>query len=376
MEILLAATCLFGLEKSVGEEIDALGYKRTETIDGRVYFRADINDIPRLNVNLRYSERVYIVVGQIPAPDFNTLFEGVYALNWEDYINRDGEFPVKGHSIKSTLFSIPDCQKIIKKAVARRLGDKYGLSVLPEVGDRYQIEFFIFKDRADLMIDTSGAPLHKRGYRPVSTEAPLRETLAAAMVKIARPRNDVLFWDPMCGSGTIATEAAMLMTNTAPGLNRHFAAEYYAFINKRLWSEAKDEARVKIIKDCDFEAFASDINPEAVKIAEETVKRAGMKDFVKVFRKDALEIKTGGRRGTVVCNPPYGERLLTVRESENLYRSMGKHFSTLDSWQIYILTSNDRFESFYGRRADKVRKLYNGMIPCYYYQFFKKPDKK
>lgn len=376
MKILLAATCLFGLEKPVGEEIDALGYKRTETIDGRVYFKADINDIPRLNVNLRYSERVYIVVGQIPAPDFNTLFEGVYALNWEDYINRDDEFPVKGHSIKSTLFSIPDCQKIIKKAVARRLGDKYGLSVLPEVGDRYQIEFFIFKDRADLMIDTSGAPLHKRGYRPVSTEAPLRETLAAAMVKIARPRNDVLFWDPMCGSGTIATEAAMLMTNTAPGLNRHFAAEYYAFINKRLWSEAKDEARAMIIKDCDFEAFASDIDPEAVKIAEETVKRAGMKDFVKVFRKDALEIKTGGRRGTVVCNPPYGERLLTVRESENLYRSMGKHFSTLYSWQIYILTSNDRFESFYGRRADKVRKLYNGMIPCYYYQFFKKPDKK
>ena len=167
-----------------------------------------------------------------------------------------------------------------------------------------------------------------------------------------------------------------MMTNTAPGLNRHFAAEYYGFISKRLWSDAKEEARVKIIKDCDFEAFASDINPEAVKIAEETVKRAGMKDFVKVFRKDALEIKTGGRRGTVVCNPPYGERLLTVRESENLYRSMGKHFSTLDSWQIYILTSNDRFESFYGRRADKVRKLYNGMIPCYYYQFFKKPDKK
>lgn len=371
MEITFAATCLFGLEKFVGEEIDALGLKRIETIDGRVYFSAELTDIPRLNINLRYAERVYIVLGRVPAPDFNTLFEGVRALNWESYIGKNDEFPVKGHSIRSLLFSIPDCQKIIKKAVCTRLGEKYGMSVLPETGVRHQIEFFIFKDIADLMIDTSGTPLHKRGYRPSSTEAPLRETLAAALVKIARPRDNVLLWDPMCGSGTIPTEAALMMTNTAPGINRRFAAESYSFIPQSAWDNARDEAKSKVITDSQFEAYASDIDPEAVAIAKETVRRAGMDKIVKVFKRNALEISTGGRRGTVICNPPYGERLSTVNDCEKLYREMGKHFTSLDSWQIYILTNNEYFQSLYGRRADKIKKLYNGMIPCFYYQFFK-----
>ncbi len=368
---IFVATCLFGLEKMVGEEIDALGYTRVETIDGRVKFRAPLTAISRLNINLRFAERLLVEVGSCPAPDFDTLFEGVRAMRWEDYIGKDDAFPVKGHSIKSKLFSIPDCQRIIKKATARRLGSVYGLEYLPETGIKYQIEFFLFKDTASLMIDTSGMPLHKRGYRPVSTEAPLRETLAAALVKLARPREDVLLWDPMCGSGTIATEAALMMTDTAPGLNRSFSAEEFPWIAETVWEDARDEA-FDNIRDTGFQAFASDIAPDAVAVAQETVRRAGVTKQVKVFHRDALTITTEGRRGTVVCNPPYGERLSTPEEVEALYRKMGEHFRALDRWQIYVITSHEGFEKLYGRRADKVRRLYNGMIPCYYYQFFKK----
>lgn len=366
----MVATCLFGLEKMVGEEIDALGYKRLETIDGRVKFYAPLEAIPRINISLRFAERLLIEVGSCPSPDFDTLFEGVKAMPWENYIGKNDIFPVKGHSIKSKLFSIPDCQRIIKKATATRLGKHYGLVFMPETEIKYQIEFFIFKDVASLMIDTSGMPLHKRGYRPVSTEAPLRETLAAALVKISRPREDVLFWDPMCGSGTIATEAALIMSNTAPGLNRSFCSEKFPFIPEKAWEDARDEA-FDNMKDTAFEAYASDIDPNAVAVAGETVRRAGVGKYVKVFERDALTITTEGRRGTIVCNPPYGERLSTIEEAEELYKKMGAHFKTLDRWQIYVLTSDEAFERLYGRRANKVRKLYNGMIPCYYYQFFK-----
>lgn len=365
------ATCLFGLEKLVGEEIDSLGGTRLATIDGRVYFRAPMSALPRFNIGLRFAERVLLEVGQCPAPDFDTLFEGVKAMPWENYIGKNDAFPVKGHSIKSKLFSLPDCQKIIKKATATRLGGVYGLHFLPETGIKFQIEFFIFKDVASLMIDTSGVPLHKRGYRPVSTEAPLRETLAAALVKLARPREDVLLWDPMCGSGTIPTEAALMMTNTAPGLRRSFAAEDYPWLPTETWEQARDDA-MDAITDTTFEAYASDIDPNAVAIATETVRRAGVAKQVKVFCRDALTITTEGRRGTVICNPPYGERLATIEEAEALYQKMGRHFRTLDRWQIYVLTSDEAFERLYGRRADKVRKLYNGMIPCFYYQFFKR----
>ncbi len=369
-EQIFVATCLFGLEKLVGEELDELGCKRLETIDGRVKFKAPIEWTARLNINLRFAERVLIEVGSCPAPDFDTLFEGVKAMPWEEYIGKNDCFPVKGHSIKSRLISLPDCQRIIKKATAKRLGMAYGLNLLPETGVKYQIEFFILKDVASLMIDTSGVALHKRGYRPISTEAPLRETLAAALAKIARPRENVLFRDPMCGSGTIAIEAAMLMTKTAPGLNRGFASESFAWLPEAVWENARDEA-FDSITETDFEAYASDISPEAVKIATENVRRAGMSKHIKVFVEDALKIKTEGRRGTIVCNPPYGERLATVKEAEELYRAMGRHFATLDSWQIYVLTSDDYFEKLYGRRADNVRRLYNGMIKCNYYQFFK-----
>lgn len=368
------ATCLFGLEHILGEEIDKLGYKRINTIDGRVIFEGDENAAARCNLWLRTAERVFFLIGECRAESFDMLFEGVRSMPWEDYIGERDEFPVKGHSIKSALFSIPDCQKIVKKAVVERLKSNYGTSWFSEDGDKYQIEFFILKDNAMLMIDTSGAALHKRGYRPGTLAAPIRETLAAALAITARPREDVLFWDPFCGSGTIPIEAALIMKNKAPGLGRRFAAESFDFLPRDIFKNAKEEA-LSCEKATEFEAYASDINPECVAFAKECVKRAGVLGTVKAFERNALEISTGGRRGTIVCNPPYGERMFSMADTEALYRKMGEHFKFLGSWQIYVITSHEKFEQLYGRRADKVRKLYNGMIPCYFYQFFKRRDK-
>lgn len=374
MELTYTATCLFGLEGLLGEEIDALGGKRIDGIDGRITFKGDENSCAEFNINLRYAERLYLNLGSFEATTFTELFDGVKSLPWENYISRNDEFPVSGHSIKSKLFSVPDCQKIIKKAVAVRLGEKYGLTSLPETGTRYRIEFFLFKDKASLMIDLSGMPLHKRGYRPETVTAPIRETLAAAMVKLARPRENVLLWDPFCGSGTIAIEAAMLMKNIAPGIARHFSAENYPIFPEKSWKNAFEKARDSITS-TDFEAYASDIDDSCVEIARAAAERAGVADRLNIFTMDALDIDTLGKRGTIVTNPPYGERLLNKEEAEDLYRAMGQAFSRLDKWQIYVITQHENFCQLYGRRADKIRKLYNGMIPCYYYQFFKNRDK-
>ncbi len=374
MELTYVATCLFGLEKLLGEEIDALGYKRISTIEGRVTFRGDISAVARCNIGMRFAERLFIKLGEFGAETFDALFEGTKALPWETFIGASDAFPVSGHSVKSRLFSIPDCQSIVKKAIVERLKTKYHLSFFPENQTVYKIEFFILNDTASLMIDTSGSPLHKRGYRTSASVAPLRETLAAALAKIARPRDDVLFWDPMCGSGTIAIEAALIQTNTAPGMKRHFDGENFPIIEKNVWDRAFEEARDNVIRDSKFEVYASDIDPACVQLTRDNIYRAGVGANVKAFERNALEIKTGGRRGTVVCNPPYGERLFSMSQAEELYRNMGKAFSKLDNWQIYVLTSHEGFERLYGRRADKVRKLYNGMIKCNYYQFFKKQD--
>lgn len=370
MKLQLVATCLFGLEHLLGEEIEALGYERISTIDGRITFAGDEEAVALSNVFLRYAERIFIKVGSFRAESFEELFEGTRALPWSQFIGRDDIFPVKGHSIKSKLHSIPDCQAIIKKAVVRSLSDVYGISIFPEEKVKYQIEFFILNDEATLMIDTTGSPLHKRGYRRESLGAPIRETLAAAIAATSRPRENVLFWDPMCGSGTIAIEAAMLMKNIAPGRSRAFIAEEFPFIDKKIWKSAREEA-FDVEKSTDFEAFASDIDPEAVALAEKNARLAGVSDTVRVFRQDARKISADGRRGTIVTNPPYGERLGTRAEVEQLYREIGVHFRSLSPWQVYVITSHPSFEKFYGKRADKVRKLYNGMLPCYLYQFFK-----
>ena len=374
MKFQLVATCLFGLEHLLGEEIDALGYERVSTIDGRVTFIGDEEAVALSNIFLRYAERVFIKLGSFHASSFEELFEGTRALNWPDFIGARDAFPVKGHSIKSQLTSIPDCQKIVKKAVVRSMSSRYGIEIFPEDGVKYQIEFFILNDQATLMIDTSGIALHKRGYRRESNAAPIRETLAAAIAATSRPREEVLLWDPMCGSGTIAIEAAMIMKNIAPGVNRHFAAEAFPFIPERIWKNAREEAKdgERVTK---FEVFASDIDAETVELAKKNAFKAGVSDVVRTFQCDCRKISAPGRRGTIVTNPPYGERLGSAREVERLYKEIGEHFRSLSPWQVYVITSHPSFEKLYGRKADKVRKLYNGMIPCYLYQFFKNQNR-
>ena len=371
MKLTLVATCMFGLEKILGEEIDALGLTRLDTMDGRVTFEGTEADIPRANIALRCAERVFVHLGAFPARSFAELFDDVRGLPWEDWVSRTDAFPVKGHSIKSGLTSVPDCQSIVKKAIVERLKDKYGISWFEETGVKYQIEFFLFKDVAHLMIDTSGVALHKRGYRPEAGAAPLRETLAAALVYTARPREDVLFWDPFCGSGTIAIEAAMMVSGRAPGLGRSFAGEAFANIPKNLWEDARAEAQSKIRTDCKFQVYASDIDEDILDITYENALRAGVEEYINIFQADARTIKKEDRKGTVVCNPPYGERMGEREEIERLYQQLGGSFKALYPWQIYVLTSSDRFDRLYGQRADKIKKLYNGMLPCYLYQYFK-----
>ena len=374
MKLTLVATCMFGLEKLLGEEIDALGLKRLDTMDGRVTFEGEEADIPRANIHLRCAERVFVRLGYFEAKSFDDLFEGTKALPWEEWIARNDAFPVKGHSIRSGLTSIPDCQSIVKKAVVDRLHDKYGISWFEETGVKYQIEFFIFKDMAALMIDTSGIALHKRGYRTEAGAAPLRETLAAAVALTARPREDILFWDPFCGAGTIAIEAAQIVTNRAPGLGRSFAAEQFHRVPKALWTNAREAAEAAIKRDCHFEVYASDIDEDILDITYENALRGGVEEYINIFHADARTIKKSDRKGTVVCNPPYGERMGEMYEVERLYRELGRNWKELAPWQIYVLTSHDKFDRLYGRPADKTKKLYNGMIPCYLYEFFKPVD--
>ena len=373
----MVAVCLFGLEGLLGEEIDALepfGVRRTETMDGRVLFEAPLSALPDLNIRLRFAERVLLLAGRFTARTFDELFEGTRALRWEDWIGKDDRFPVKGHSIRSTLFSVPDCQKIVKKAVVTRLSETYRLKWFPETGVLFQIEFLLLKDEAFVMIDTTGETLHKRGYRPQAGAAPLRETLAAAMVRLSRPREGVLLCDPLCGSGTIAVEAAMLLENRAPGMRRSFAAEAFPQLQKALWTDARERAASEVRPLPGPAVYASDIDPACVELAKQNAANAGVAKAVRVFRSDARTFTSPvpGARGTIVSNPPYGERLGTVEEARALAKAVGEAFrKEVPLWQIYILTSDESFESAFGRKADKIRKLYNGMIPCRFYQFFK-----
>lgn len=369
-QITLVASCLFGLEHLLGEEIDALGYRRLKTIDGRVYFEGPMEAIARCCLWLRYAERLYLLLGSFHAESFTELYDGTRALALSEWIGPEDAFPVKGHTVKSRLFSVPDCQKIVKKAAVDALGAEYGIVRFEETGAKFQIEFFILRNEADIMIDLCGTPLHKRGYRALAGEAPLRETLAAAVAATARPREDVLFWDPFCGSGTIAIEAAMLMNHIAPGLLRGFAAEQFDSVPQGLFRLAREQAHQER-RYSGFSVYASDIDPQMTALAKKNAVQAGVAESIKIFCKDALTIETGGRRGTIVCNPPYGERMMSPEQVRVLYRRMGEHFSGLDRWQIYILTAAEDFEMLYGRRADKRRRLYNGMLRCELYQYFK-----
>ena len=359
-----AVPTLFGLEGLAADELRRLGLVQVQAENGRVLCQGTAADLPRLNLNLRTGERVLLVLGSFPAGDFDALFEGARALPWERFIPRDGQFPVKGHSLNSQLHSVPTCQAMIKKAVAQRLGQKYGLNQLPETGAVYQIQFSIMKDTATLMLDTSGAGLHKRGYRAQGVAAPLRETLAAAMVILSRYKGRDPLCDPFCGSGTIPIEAALIAKNRAPGLNRHFSAQKWKWMDNRLWMDAADEAMDQEF-DGGYEIWGGDIDPEAVALARHNAQLAEVDDIVNFETADATRFHWGGLYGRVVTNPPYGERIMERREAEELYRAFGQAWRKFpDSWKLYLLSSHTEFERTFGKQADKKRKLYNGMLKC------------
>ncbi len=364
-----AIPCLFGLEGLVGDELRRLDLADVQVENGRVLCSGTEADIARLNINLRCGERVLLMLASFSARSFEALFQGTSAVAWEEYIPADGQFPVKGFTLDSMLHSVPDCQKIVKKAVVERLRARHGVEHLPETGAKFQIQFAIQKDQCYLYLDTSGAGLHKRGYRAASLEAPLRETLAAAMVTLSRFRGRDPFRDPFCGSGTIAIEAALIAKNRAPGLDRSFDAQKWGCFDSKIWVDAAGEAMDKEFHG-QYDIWGGDIDPKAIKIAQENAVKAGVEDCVRFERADVKNFRCEGEYGQIVTNPPYGERLLEKEEAEALYRVFGKAYRDVPpKWRVLVLTSHREFEHFFGRKADKKRKLYNGMIRCDLYQF-------
>ncbi len=365
----LIAVTLFGMESICAKEIRRLGYETSEITDGRVCFFGNSDAVARANINLRTAERVLIKLAEFSAVTFEELFEGIKAIDWGTWLPKDAAFPVKGYSLKSQLASVRDCQAIIKKAVAVKMGEVYTCDILPEDGDLYQLQFSIFKDKVTVMLDTSGEPLHKRGYRKASNLAPLRETIAAAMIILSYWKYEYPLYDPFCGSGTIAIEAAMFKNNIAPGLNRRFLAENYEFLDQKAFTRAKSEARDNI-RTLPLRIFASDISAEAVELTKNNARLAGVDSYITVSQCDALRLDISEPYSTVICNPPYGERLGEIAECEQLYRDLGKRWADNTDCSYYILTNNEDFEKLFSKKASKRRKLYNGMLKCNLYQYF------
>lgn len=331
--------------------------------NGRVYFTGGPESVATVNICLRTGERVMIELGSFDALSFEALFEGTRALPWERLIPRDGAFPVKGHSLSSKLFSVSDCQSIIKKAVVERLKASYGIEWFPETGPLYQIRFSIMKDRVSLCVDTTGDGLHKRGYRPAHNAAPLKETLAAAMVQLSRYRGRDEFCDPFCGSGTIPIEAALIAKNRAPGLMRSFSSMRWPGFEAEIWERAGEAARAREFSG-EYRILGSDIDPKAVEMARENAQRAGVEDVVRFEVADAMAFDRQTERGLIVTNPPYGERIMEKQQAEALYRGFGAALRRCENWQLFLLSSHTEFERCFGRQSDKKRKLYNGMIKC------------
>ena len=361
--------CLFGLEGPAADELRRMGIENVRAENGRVRFSGDALACAKANLRLRTGERVLLLLGSFPAADFDQLFEGVKALPLADYIPVRGQFPVKGYCLNSALTSVPACQRTIKKAAALTLGRAYGMQTLPETGAMYQIQFSIIKDRAEIYLDTTGAPLFKRGYRPGHVAAPLRETLAAALVGFARYRGRDAFWDPFCGSGTIPIEAALIARNRAPGLNRDFAAQRWAFAPARVWRDAAAEAQ-SLEYHGEYHIAASDLDPAAVALSRENARRAGVEDDIDFSVADARTAAAPWERGVIVCNPPYGERMLERDEARALYRAFGASSARMEGWKRFVICSDADFERYFGKPADKKRKLYNGMLQCNLYMYF------
>ena len=375
----LVVPCHFGLEAVTKREIYDLGYEITRVEDGRVTFEGDEEAVCRANVFLRSAERVLLQVGRFHATTFDELFEGIKALPWADYIPKDGRFWVtKASSIKSKLFSPSDIQSIAKKAMVERLKQSYHLDWFPEDGASYPVRIFLLKDEVMVTIDTSGESLHKRGYRLMTSKAPLTETLAAALIMLTPWKRDRILVDPFCGSGTFPIEAAMMAANIAPGMNRSFTAQKWTnLIPAELWKETVQEAEEMIDKDVQVDIQGYDIDPEVVKAARENAKRAGVDHMIHFQQREVANLRHPKKYGFVITNPPYGERLEEKEDLPKLYEQIGKAFEGLDSWSLYMITSYEDTERYIGRKADKNRKIYNGMIKTYFYQFMgPKPPKR
>jgi putative N6-adenine-specific DNA methylase len=374
-QIDLIATSAFGLESIVANELKQLGYDKLNVENGLVKFQADFNAIARCNLWLRSADRLLINVGKFEAYSFEELFEKTKALPWYYWLTRDAEFPVVGKSIKSRLFSVSDCQAIVKKAIVEKMKEKYHQKWFAETGPRYKVQVGLLSDIATLTIDTSGQGLHKRGYRKGSSAAPLKETLAAAMVNISRWKPDRALIDPFCGSGTIPIEAALIGKNIAPGIYRNFAAEKWPILNKQTWNEAREEALDLIDRVQLLGITGYDIKKSAVELSEYHAGLAGIKNTISFKQQEVSKLNTKYEYGYLITNPPYGERLSEKPAIEDLYQQTKTSFARLNTWSLYILTSYLQLEKIIKRKADKKRKLYNGRIQCYYYQFYgPKPD--
>jgi len=361
--------CLFGLEGLVADELRRLELSNVRAQDRRVFFDGDWAAMARANLCCRMGERVMLLLGQFEARSFEELFQGVRALPLEDYIPKNGAFPVKGYSLESQLHSVPDCQAIIKKAAVTRLQGRYALDWMPETGETYQLRFSILKDQVDVFLDTSGASLHKRGYREVSNLAPLHETMAAAMVNLSRYRGREFFWDPFCGSGTICIEAALIALGRAPGLKRSFAAQDWACVPRDVWQQEREAAIGREYRG-EYHILGTDLDPASLEIACENARKAGVGGMIEFRAGDATKLPLPCDTGLIVCNPPYGERMLEQKSAQQLYADFGRRVRGADGWKKYIISSEPDFEHFFGAPAKKKRKLYNGRLQCNLYMYF------
>lgn len=369
-KIVLIATTTFGLEAIAKRELMNLGYTDLKVENGKVEFEATLKDIPRANIWLRTADRVLLKMGEFKALSFEELFQNTKALPWDEWIPEDGNFIVEGKSIDSKLYSISDCQRIVEKAIVEKLKTKYNVDWFNKTGAKYTVEVSLLKDIATLTIDTSGEGLHKRGYRDRAGDAPIKETLAAAMILLSYWNKDRVLYDPFCGSGTIPIEAAMIGRNMAPGLDRNFAAEDWHIIDKSYWADAKKEAFKLIDNDAKLHILGSDIDKRSILRARDNAANFGLEDDIAFFMKDMRDVDLHDEYGVVITNPPYGERIGEKAEITQLYKDLGKKFDELKTWSVYVITSDEDFEKKYGKKADKKRKLFNGRIKVDYYQYF------
>ena len=369
MKYHLIAPCYFGTESTAAFEVRRIGAEEVQVTDGRIAFTGGPEIIAAANLNLRCAERVLLLLKSYTSTTFDELFDGVYSIPWEELLPADAQFPVKGSSLSSILSSVPACQKIVKKAVVERLKKGHKVLTLPETGALYKLRFSIRKNRVEIMLDTSGDGLHKRGYRRNATGAPIKETLAAAIADLGRVRRDTLVQDPFCGSGTMVIEAAQKAMNIAPGLRRRFCAEHYGFVPQKVWAEQREKALSEVRMDAAFEGFGWDIDPAAVELATQNAKLAGVGERCHFEVADVADFVPDAA-ATVLTNPPYGERLGDLETAAKLAGVLGSRWEQNPGQGLYVITADADFERHFGKKAARRRKLYNGMIPCQVYMYY------